>query len=71
MNETYKQIVLAKYTECPYYGRPKLTAHLRQMGHHVNPKRRCRETKELGTKIQKGDLGLFFRPKTSFFCFEH
>ena len=39
MNETYKQIVLEKYTECPYYGRPKLTAHLRQMGHHVNPKR--------------------------------
>lgn len=39
MNETYKQIVLEKYTEGPYYGRPKLTAHLRQMGHHVNPKR--------------------------------
>ena len=32
---------------------------------------RCRETKELGTKIKKGNLGLFFRPKTSFFCFEH
>ena len=32
---------------------------------------RCRETKELGTKINKGNLGLFFRPKTSFFCFEH
>jgi hypothetical protein len=32
---------------------------------------RCRETKELGEKIKKGNLGLFFRPKTSFFCFEH
>ena len=39
MNETYKQLILEKYTECPYYGRPKLTAHLRGMGHKVNHKR--------------------------------
>ena len=48
MNDTYKQIVLAKYTECPYYGRPKLTAHLRQMGHHVNPKTGLHHYEEFG-----------------------
>ena len=59
MNETYKQIVLEKYTECPYYGRPKLTAHLRQMGHHVNPKRVYTIMKNLGISA------IYAKPNTS------
>jgi putative transposase len=59
MQERYKQIVLEKYTDCPHYGRPKLTAHLRGMGYPVNPKRVYTIMKDLGISA------IYAKPKTS------
>ena len=39
MNQKYRELVREEYTEHPHLGRPKLTAHLRGLGHSVNPKR--------------------------------
>lgn len=65
MNETYKQIVLEKYTECPHYGRLKLTAHLRKMGHQVNPKRVYTIMRDLGISA------IYAKPNTSIPRAEH
>jgi putative transposase len=65
LNETYKQIVLEKYTECPHYGRLKLTAHLRKMGHQVNPKRVYTIMRDLGISA------IYAKPNTSIPRAEH
>jgi putative transposase len=59
VNETYKQLILDEYTENPHYGRPKLTAHLRRLGHVVNPKRVYNLMKDLGISA------IYAKPNTS------
>ena len=39
-----------QYLETPYYGRPKMTQHLRDLGHWVNPKRVGRLMNKLGIR---------------------
>ena len=38
-NLEFMRLVDEAYTRWPFYGVPKMTAHLRREGHQVNPKR--------------------------------
>lgn len=65
MKQKYRELVREEYTEHPHLGRPKLTAHLRGLGHAVNPKRVYGIMKELGI------AAIYAKPNTSVANVQH
>jgi len=47
-NEQLMQILDEQYTQTPFYGVPRMTETLRQLGHLVNPKRIRRLMRKMG-----------------------
>jgi putative transposase len=48
LNLTLMGLIDAAYTEYPFYGSPRMTAHLRGLGYVVNPKRVARLMRRMG-----------------------
>jgi putative transposase len=46
------RLIDQQYLKTPYYGYPKMTAHLRRAGHQVNPKRIRRLTLAPALQVQ-------------------
>jgi putative transposase len=59
MNLQLMRLIDEQYLETPFYGYPRMTAHLRRAGFAVNPKRVARLMQKMGLQ------GLFPRRKTT------
>ena len=59
LNLTLMQLIDARYTSAPFFGRRRMTAWLRRQGYKVNPKRVSRLMKLMGL------VAIYPRPKTS------
>jgi putative transposase len=53
------RLIDQQYLKTPYYGYPKMTAHLRRAGHQVNPKRIRRLMRKMGL------MAIYPKPRTS------
>ena len=59
------RLIDEQYMKTPYYGYPKMTAHLRRMGYQVNPKR-------IRRLMRKMDLmAIYPKPRTTIFAPEN
>ncbi|MDQ7036253.1 MAG: IS3 family transposase [Anaerolineae bacterium] len=59
LNLHLMRLIDEQYLKTPFYGYPRMTAHLRQAGYAVNPKRVARLMQKMGLKA------LFPRRKTT------
>jgi putative transposase len=59
LNLQLMRLIDAQYTRTPFYGYPKMTAHLRRLGQRVNPKRVRRLMRKMGLQA------VYAKPRTS------
>jgi putative transposase len=59
LNLQLMRVIDAQYTKTPFYGYPKMTAHLRRLGHAVNPKRVRRLMRLMGLQA------IYAKPRTT------
>jgi putative transposase len=59
LNLQLMRLIDAQYTRTPFYGYPKMTAHLRRSGQRVNPKRVRRLMRKMGLQA------VYAKPRTS------
>jgi putative transposase len=59
LNLQLMRLIDAQYTRTPFYGYPKMTAHLRRLGQRVNPKRVRRLMRKMGLQA------IYAKPRTS------
>ena len=59
LNLTLMALIDKEYTEHPFYGRRKMTTHLRKAGHQVNPKRVRRLMQKMGLET------IYPKPRTT------
>ena len=59
LNLLLMRLIDLQYTKTPFYGYPKMTAHLRRLGHPVNPKRVRRLMRKMDIQA------IYPKPRTS------
>jgi putative transposase len=65
LNLQLMRLIDEEYTRRPFYGRPRLTAYLRRLGHKINEKRVRRLMQKMGLEA------IYPKPKTTISVREH